>query len=152
MPDRAQPPFPKGTFLGFDFGLSRIGVASGQTATNTANPLAVVRHHETPDWPALEKIFTEWKPRAVVVGLPLDAEGLDTEMSRRARKFGARLKQRFACEVYFCDERLTSHAAEAQFAEMRARGAARRKDAVKLDAMAASIILQNWLQSRPDHD
>lgn len=149
MPDTPSPALPQGMLLGFDFGLRRIGVATGQTATDTASPLTVVRHHDEPDWPAIEALFKEWRPRAVVVGLPLDADGQDTDMSRRARAFGSELERRFSCPVHFCDERLTSRAAQERFAHLRASGAARRRDAGKLDAVAATIILQNWLQSRP---
>ena len=151
MPDKAAPesPFREGTLLGFDFGLRRIGVAVGQTATRTASPLATIRHGEQPDWQAIASLVGEWKPGVLIVGLPLDGEGLETEMSRSARKFGKELERRFARTVFYSDERLTSRAAEAQFAELRSRGEARRKDAGKLDAVAAKIILENWLQSQP---
>ena len=92
----------------------------------------------------------EWKPVGLVVGLPLDADGHETEMSRAARRFGAEMSRRFEKPVFFTDERLTSVMAGAQFAEARSEGRARRKDGRKLDAMAAKIILENWLQSQPD--
>lgn len=148
MPDAAPLPLPQGTLLGFDFGLRRIGVAVGQTATHTANPLTVIAHHDAPDWPAIDRLFAEWRPVGLVVGLPFGAEGMESDMSRAARAFGAELERRFELPVYYQDERLTSHAADAHFAASRAQGTARRKDAGKLDAMAATIILQNWLQSR----
>ena len=137
----------EGTLLGFDFGLRRIGVAVGQTATNTASALTIVHHSEQPDWQAIESLIREWKPSGLVVGLPLDGEGHETEMSRATRKFGTELAHRFEKPVYFIDERLTSVMAGSQFAEARSEGRARRKDARKLDARAAKIILENWLQS-----
>lgn len=145
MPEGSGAATPEGTLLGFDFGLRRIGVAVGQTATRTANPLTVIRHGDAPDWDALAALMAEWRPAAAVVGLPLDGAGEETEMSRRARRFGAQLGDRFGLPVYFSDERLTSRAAEAGFAERRAAGRARRRDAAKLDAVAAGIILENWL-------
>lgn len=136
-----------GTLLGFDFGFRRIGVAVGQTATCTASALVTVRHSDQPDWQAIGNLIREWKPAALVVGLPLDMEGMETEMSRAARQFAAEMGKRFEKPICFIDERLTSVAAGEQFAEARSQGRARRKDARKLDAMAAKIILENWLQS-----
>jgi putative Holliday junction resolvase len=144
MPETPAAPAP-GTYLGFDFGLRRIGVASGQTATCTASPLAVVAHGEAPDWAALERLVREWRPVGLVVGLPLDAMGEETDMSRRARAFARELEARFRVPVYYNDERLTSREAGDRFAALRASGRARRKDAERLDAMAAGVILENWL-------
>lgn len=141
---------PEGTLLGFDFGLRRIGVAAGQTMTSTAGSLEVVRHGDAPDWPAIEKLVSEWRPAAFVVGLPLDTEGNETEMSRLAREFGAQLEARFSVPVYFMDERLSSATAHQQFVDARAGGRVRAKGSKRLDARAAQIILENWLQSRPD--
>lgn len=147
MPGTPEITLPGGYVLGFDFGLRRIGVAIGQTTTHTANPLETVRHTATPDWQAIERLVREWKPVLFLVGLPLGAEGEETEMSRAARRFGADLNNRFALDVAYADERLTSRAAASRFAEQRASGKARRKDSARLDAVAAQIILENWLQS-----
>jgi putative Holliday junction resolvase len=146
MPETVSP---EGTWLGFDFGMRRIGVAVGQTATRTAGALVTVSHAEQPDWQAITKLVQEWKPSGLVVGLPLDSDGNETDMSRAARRFASDLGQRFNVPVFFIDERLTSIMAGTQFAEARSEGRARRKDARKLDAMAAKIILENWLQSLP---
>ena len=138
---------PSGTLLAFDFGHRRIGVAVGQTLTGSANALAVVAVANKPDWQAISNIVTEWKPVAVVVGLPLDADGGETEMSKDARRFGRQLEGRFGLRIFFEDERLTSFGAEERFIDARSRGSMRRKDAALKDAMAAQIILENWLQS-----
>jgi putative Holliday junction resolvase len=150
MPDDAGRARPAGTWLAFDFGLRRIGVAVGQTTLRTASPLEIVRHGDkTPDWDHLHRLIEEWRPAGFVVGLPLGPEGEETPMSRSARAFGEELGARFDRPVAWCDERLTSQAAERRFADRRAAGAARRKDAALLDAMAAAIFLENWLQSLP---
>ena len=150
MPESAERAWPVGTWLAFDFGLRRIGVAVGQTTTRTANPLAIVRHGETqPDWEHIRGLVDEWRPAGFVVGLPLGPEGEDTPMSKRAKAFGEALEAQFGRPVAWCDERFTSQAAEQRFADRRAAGAARRKDAALLDAMAAAIFLENWLQSLP---
>ena len=147
MPDAA---LPRGYILGFDFGLRRIGVAIGQTTTHTASSLETVSHGREPDWIAIARLVKEWKPATLLVGLPLGPDGEETDMSKTARRFGAALQKRFSIEVAYADERLSSRAAEDRFAELRAGGRARRKDASQLDAMAAQIILENWLQSHHD--
>ena len=83
----------------------------------------------------------------MVVGLPLSKQGDETDMSRAARKFGARLHDRYSLNVNFADERLSSSAAASRFAELRAQGSLKKKHARQLDAMAAQIILENWIQS-----
>jgi putative Holliday junction resolvase len=140
-------PLPSGTLIAFDFGHRRIGVAVGQTLTSTASALAVVMVAREPDWHSISGIIKDWKPAALVVGLPLAASGEETDMSRDARSFGCELEQRYNIPVLLEDERLTSFGAEQRFVEARARGSMRRKDAALKDAMAAQIILENWLQS-----
>ena len=141
--------FSRGPILAFDFGLRRIGIAVGQFTTMTAGSLETVSNGKEPDWVAIDRLVNEWKPAQLLVGLPLGAEGDETKMSRAARKFGNQLLNRYSLQVDFADERLSSRAAESRFAELRAQGSLRRKHAQKLDAMAAQIILENWLQSNP---
>ena len=145
MPDEKFKP--SGTIIAFDFGLRRIGVAVGQTLTGSANALAVVPFTKQPDWQAISKILAEWKPVAIVVGLPLAGDGGETDMSKRARRFGRQLEGRFGIPIVFEDERLTSFSAEQRFVDARAGSGMRRKDAALKDAMAAQIILESWLQS-----
>jgi putative Holliday junction resolvase len=144
MPERA---LPRGHILAFDFGLRRIGVAVGQATTCTASGLETIRNGREPDWAAIDRLVREWQPRHLVVGLPLGPEGEETDMSKAARRFGGELGSRYALRVDFADERLTSRAAESRFAELRAGGGLRRKNADQLDAISARIILENWLQS-----
>jgi putative Holliday junction resolvase len=149
LADMPEAQAPRGTLLAFDFGLARIGVAVGQTQTGTANPLETVSNTGDGAWRRIQQLVSEWRPVAMVVGLPLDSEGLDTDMSRNARRFADTLSDKTGLHVYLQDERLTSRAAEEAFVAMRAAGARRRRDAVLKDAFAAKIILENWLQSRP---
>ena len=146
MPERANP---RGYVLSFDFGLKRIGVAVGQAATRTASILETVAHRDQPDWNAIDRLVNEWRPELFVVGLPLDLSGEESEMSRAARKFGTALTNRHQRECVYVDERLSSRAAHNRFVELRADGHLKRKHASELDAMAAQIILENWLQSLP---
>lgn len=143
MPDEAARP--AGTIIAFDFGLRRIGIAVGQTVTGSASALSVVPFSGQPDWQAITAIVNEWKPAAFVVGLPLAEDGAETDMSKAARRFGRQLEGRFARAVSFEDERLTSLGAEQRFVDARSRGGMRRKDAALKDAIAAQIILENWL-------
>ena len=101
-----------------------------------------------PDWQAIKEIITEWKPVALVVGLPLAADGGETALSEDARRFGRQLEGRYGVPVEFEDERLTSFTADQRFAGARLQGHMRRKDAAMKDAMAAQIILESWLQRR----
>ena len=144
MPESA---IPRGYILAFDFGLRRIGVAVGQATTQTASALKTVSNGPEPDWAAVDRLVGEWRPQLLLVGLPLGAEGEETEMSAAARRFGTALGVRYDLNVDYADERLTSRAAADRFAELRAAGHLRRKDADQLDAISAQIILENWLQS-----
>lgn len=144
MPESA---IPRGYILCFDFGLRRIGVAIGQTATYTANSLQTVSHRQKPDWLAIDRLVAEWKPSTLLVGLPLGPDGEETDMSKAARRFGAALHKRYSLDTHYADERLSSRAAQERFAERRASGELRRKDSAQLDAMAAQVILENWLGS-----
>jgi len=144
MPESA---IPRGYILCFDFGLRRIGVAIGQTATYTANSLQTVSHRQKPDWLAIDRLVAEWKPSTLLVGLPLGPDGEETDMSKAARCFGAALHKRYSLDTHYADERLSSRAAQERFAERRASGELRRKDSAQLDAMAAQVILENWLGS-----
>jgi len=140
-----EPAFIRGYIFSFDFGFRRIGIAVGQTLTSTASALEIVSHGQKPDWSAIDRLVKEWKPALLLVGLPLGAEGEETNMSKAARSFGAALHKRYAAEVDYIDERLTSRVAESRFAEQRAAGARRRKDSDQVDAIAAQIICENWL-------
>ena len=135
--------------LGFDYGERRIGVATGQRITGTATPLKVVGNGpQGPDWAALDAMLREWRPQALVVGLPLTMEGEVQAITRRARAFGEQLRARYALPVLEQDERMSSIEANRRFVDARRAGAARQKDAQALDSLAAVVIVENWL-ARP---
>ncbi|BFM50531.1 Holliday junction resolvase RuvX [Marinomonas sp. THO17] len=128
--------------LGFDFGTTRIGVAIGQSLTGTAQPLSPVKAQDgIPNWQTIEKIFTEWQPDAVVVGLPLDMDGTENEMCLRARKFARRLHGRFNLPYHMMDERLSSYEAKGQ---VIADGGKRNFKENSVDGLAAKMILETW--------
>ncbi|MDM3887508.1 Holliday junction resolvase RuvX [Pseudomonas sp. BCRC 81390] len=132
--------------LGFDYGSKQIGVAVGQVVTGQARELCTLKaQNGVPDWAQVEKLIAEWKPDAIVVGLPLNMDGTPSEMSARAEKFARRLNGRFNLPVHTHDERLTTFEAKG---ERMARGGQRgsyRDNPV--DAIAAALLLQGWLEA-----
>lgn len=135
------------TLLGFDFGTQRIGIAVGQSVTGTASALrTVASRNGKPDWETISTLIEEWRPDALVVGLPLHADGSDSDMTGAARKFARQLEARYRLPVHTMDERLSSRAARGLQQDGK-RGAQ-----AGIDALAAMIILQNWLESEHGHD
>lgn len=141
MPERAASVL----VLGIDFGARRIGLATGNTLTGTARPLNTVHHDGAPS-EDIDRVIESWKPGCIVVGLPLAADGSETDSSRAARRFATELQARHPeIEITFQDERYSSRMADAQFAKARRDGHARRRDARNLDSVAAAIIVESWL-------
>ncbi len=131
--------------LGIDFGTRRVGLATGHRLTGCATPLRTIHHAGNPI-DEIETALAEWQPALVVVGLPLQADGSESAMSRQVRHFVAQLRQRHpALAIELHDERLSSHAAAAHFTEQRRAGRARRGQARDLDSLAAALILESWL-------
>ena len=138
---------PDATILAFDFGTRRIGVAVGNTLTRVAHPLATIDAADASRWTALRALLDEWRPRRLVVGLPVHADGTEHAMTARARDFACELEQRFALPVEFEDERYTSEVARDALA---AAGRGGRAERATRDRIAAQIILQAWLDARHD--
>ena len=135
--------------IGFDYGLSRIGVATGQTLTQTASPLtALPAQNGTPHWETVEQLLAEWKPDVVVVGLPLHQDGTMSNMADRAKKFGQRIHGRFGVRVAFIDEYESTREAR----EHLSYSGKASDQGGKLDATAASIILERWLGEQHARD
>ena len=120
-----------------------MGVAFGQTLTCTAKGLRILKStNGIPNWDQVEKLLTEWRPDVILVGLPLNMNSSESELSRLARKFARRLHGRFNIEVLMVDERLTSQDVKAS---LREAGEGGRVDLTKIDHLAAALILQSWL-------
>ena len=133
--------------LGFDVGARRIGVAVGNTLSQTARPLAMIDVGERgADWQRIEALVREWRPGRLIVGEPLTLDGEVQPATERARGFARQLAQRTELPVDMVDERSSSREADQRFAERRRQGTARRRDAAALDAVAAEIIVERWLQ------
>jgi putative Holliday junction resolvase len=138
-----------GTLIGFDFGERRIGVAVGETSTRIANPLGAIEEiANEARFREIGKLVDEWRPAAFVVGRPRHADDSEHAIAKLAEKFARRLAARYSLPVAFVDETLTSATAEAELRGMRTR-AARKSD---VDALAAAIILQSYLDSLSPND
>ncbi|MDD7021334.1 MAG: Holliday junction resolvase RuvX [Aeromonadales bacterium] len=132
--------------LGFDFGTHSIGVCSGNPDTGTASPLPALKARDgIPDRHALRRLMEEWQPRVCVVGLPLNMDGSEQEMTRRARKFGNRLANDFRVKVAFEDERLTSAEAKAGIFE-KGGFRALRDGKGRIDSASACLILEQYFE------
>jgi len=137
-------------YLAFDFGERRIGVASGQSLTATAAPLTTLHSPQGAiDWAAIGALIDEWRPDALVVGLPTHMDGSEMPLTDRARRFMRQLHGRFRLPVHAQDERLSSREAEALLRERRAGGQRGRTRKGDVDKMAAALILQRWLDAAP---
>lgn len=134
------------TWLGIDVGTQMIGIAVGSTLTGSARPLCSIPTQPDEElWRALAKLEREWQPCGYAIGLPLTLEGAEQPITKRARKFAAELIIRLKKPAILIDERSSTRNAKALFAEKRAIGQARRKQAQAVDAWAAAVILERHL-------
>jgi putative Holliday junction resolvase len=124
------------TFLAFDFGIKRCGVASGNRLTRTATPQATIAALGDARFEPIARRIKEWQPDALVVGVPFHPDGAPHENTARALKFARQLRGRFGLQVFEVDERYST-------TEALSEGAA---DA---DAASACIILEQFLRSLP---
>jgi putative holliday junction resolvase len=132
--------------FGFDVGTKIVGVAIGNRLTSSARALAAIAVRDgEPDWVRLDGLQREWQPDTLVVGLPVTLTGEEQPMTRTARRFAARLTERYGLTVAFADERNSSKEAARRFAGARAAGLRRKRDAATIDADAAAVILEGWL-------
>jgi putative Holliday junction resolvase len=133
--------------LGFDYGTKKIGVAVGNRITNTTQPLKpVFARNSQPNWQDIDALIIEWKPGALVVGLPLNLDGSSGEMALKAGQFADTLKTRHSIPVALIDERLSSSEADALIKETILPGkSATRKRKNTRDSVAAELILRTYL-------
>lgn len=137
-----EPGAPLRTIMAFDYGTRRIGVAIGQMLTRTARPLTIITVQSTNfPWEKVDTLLSEWRPQALVVGLPHHADGSFNTVSRAAIAFSEQLQQRYQLPVHLIDETLSSLEATQR---LQPTG---RKQKVRVDAVAAQVILETWLMS-----
>ena len=122
------------TFLAFDFGTQRTGVATGNSLLRQATPLATVAAEGDARFAPIAKLIAEWQPDALVVGIPVHPDGAPHDNTRRAQRFARQLHGRFGLPVHPVDERYSTTEAAA--------GGAR-----DLDAASAAVILDQYLRT-----
>jgi putative Holliday junction resolvase len=124
------------TFLAFDFGLKRTGVATGNRLTRTATPQPTISAVGDARFVAIQKRLKEWQPDALVIGVPFHPDGASHENTAKAQKFARQLRGRFGLQVFEVDERYST-------TEALSAGA------TDADAASACIILEQFLRSLP---
>ena len=134
-PESAVPASPR-SFLAFDFGLKRVGVATGNSLTRQATPLRTIAAEGDERFAVIGRLVAEWQPDALIVGVPVHPDGAPHDNTRRAQRFARQLHGRFRLPVHEVDERYSTTEA--------ASGGAR-----DLDAASAAIILDQYLRSLP---
>ena len=139
MPEPAAAAVRERSFLAFDFGTRRVGVASGNTLLRQARDLKTIAAEGAARFDAIARLIAEWQPDALVVGVPFHPDGAEHDNTRRARRFARQLHGRFRLPVHEVDERYTT-------TEALAAGA---RDA---DAAAAALILEQHLRNLPEDD
>ena len=123
-----------GLVMAFDFGTTKIGIAVGQKITGTATPVAIVKARDgIPQWSVIDQLMEEWQPTVLVVGLPINMDGTESDMSKAAARFSRRLHGRYGIRIELMDERLSTFEAR-EF-----------ENPDQLDAIAAKLILETWL-------
>ena len=121
------------SFLAFDFGTKRVGVAGGNTLLKSAQPLRTVALEGDERFAAIGRLIDEWRPDALVVGVPFHPDGEPHDNTRRARRFARQLHGRFRLAVHEVDERYTT-------VDALAAGA------TDADAAAAALILEQFFR------
>lgn len=131
----------RGPVVGFDYGDRHIGIAVGQPLTGSATPLKRLRRpRNEADWRAIDAVFEDWQPVALVVGLPLNMDTTEQPVTARARNFAAELETRYGLRAALHDERLSTR-------EARERVREQGGDPARNDAQAAAVIVEGWLAS-----
>ena len=123
-------------YLAFDYGLKRVGVATGNSFTRQAQPLQTIAAEGDARFARIAQLVAEWQPVALVVGVPFHPDGAEHENTLRARKFGRQLSGRFHLPVHEVDERYSTTEAQAFGAR-------------DLDAASAAILLQQYFDAIP---
>ncbi len=135
--------------IAYDFGLKRIGIASGNLLTGTATPLNTLVVGSRLPWNKMDNLIDEWNPAQLIVGLPNPNKS--NTISTKADDFANNLEKRYFLPVSRVDESFTSRAAESRLREYRESGL--MKNRIKkehIDSQAACLIAEQWIHSRLD--
>lgn len=141
MPDLSQPQL----ILAFDFGTQKMGMAVGSSLIESATPLSLFPMKDgIPNWDELLKIVKQHQPNLFLVGLPLNMDDSESELSARARKFARRLRHQTNIETLMVDERLTTREARDELDHYQAQGRAKNLAA---DSVAAALFIESWYRN-----
>lgn len=133
-----------GTFIAFDFGTKKIGVAVGQTITATATPQnSLAAKKGIPDWQEIEKLVMQWQPVGFVVGIPINMDSTPQPITEKARHFASLLCNKFGLPVHEVDERLTTVEAKQRLYDL---GGYKALQEISVDSFAAKLILEAWMR------
>ena len=124
--------------LALDYGTRAIGYAVGEEASQAVEPIGALRARQgVPIWADVDAAFKRWQPELLVVGLPLNMDGTESDMSGKARAFAAQLSERYDVPHRLSDERLSTRTAAASWDG---------KDKNRLQGLSAAVILSDYLQ------
>jgi len=136
------------TVIAFDFGLKRTGVAVGNTLTGSSTPeCTLTAKNEQPDWDGISKLIEDWKPTQIVVGLPVELDGTENPLKKRIDRFCNQLNGRYNLPVDQENEQFTSIEAAGRLKQLRQSGRKKKVKKEEVDKIAASIILESWMQN-----
>lgn len=122
--------------IAFDYGEKKIGVAVGQTSTNTSSPLKVIfNNHGKVNWDEINLLLNEWNPDLIILGKPLNMDGTKSEVMKKVDKFYNNLMKIYKARYEYVDERLTTFEAKEILKDNKAE---------LVDANAAKILIDNW--------
>ena len=128
--------------IAFDYGEKKIGVAVGQTSTNTSSPLQIIFNKDNKtNWISISSLLDEWKPDLILLGKPLNMDGSESEIMKKVDKFYKELKSIYDADIEFVDERLTT---------FEAREILKDEKHDNVDAHAAKILIDNWFDINRD--
>lgn len=131
--------------MAFDFGTQKTGMAVGQALIESANPLPLFPMKDgIPNWDNLLKIVKQYQPDLFIVGLPLNMDDSESELSTRARKFARRLRHQTNIETLMVDERLTTREARDELDHYQAQGRGKKLSA---DSLAAALFIESWYRN-----
>ncbi len=133
--------------LGFDFGMKYIGIATGQKISLTASPVtSLTVKNGIPNWEEITVLINEWRPFALIVGLPLNMDGTTQPIAIAAQKFADLLNTNYGLPVHMVDERLSTWEAKSQLKLNKPQ--LTKQELVKINALSAVILTEQWLRQQ----
>ena len=132
------------TFIAIDYGKSRIGLATGQNITKTANPLKTISAKSgEPNWQELDKVIKSWRPTDIIIGLPIDTNNQHTEITKAVINFAKAIKERYQCPTHYINEAYSTREARWQLSNTTKKNI----NHLKVDSLAACVILESWMEN-----